>query len=98
VLVFNNICDCSVIIGTFNPLSASRIVYEFGWIWNVKTTKSNVPAIGTVPSAFDCYLLNRGLKTLAVRMAQHQKNGLAVARFLEADPRVEKVRHPGNIL
>lgn len=52
-------------------------------------------AIGTVPSPFDCYLLNRGMKTLAVRMAQHQTNGLAVAKLLEADPRVEKVLHPG---
>ena len=54
-----------------------------------------ISAIGTVPSAFDCFLVNRGLKTLAVRMAQHQKNGLAVAKLLEADPRVERVVHPG---
>lgn len=52
-------------------------------------------AIGTVPSPFDCYLLNRGLKTLHLRMKEHQKNGLAVAHFLEADSRVERVVHPG---
>jgi cystathionine gamma-lyase len=52
-------------------------------------------AIGTVPSPFDCFLLNRGMKTLAVRMKQHQINGFAVAKALEADPRVERVRHPG---
>ena len=57
---------------------------------------SAAAAIGTVPAPFDCYLLNRGLKTLALRMAQHQKNGLAVAKMLEADPRVEKVLHPGE--
>lgn len=52
-------------------------------------------AIGPVPSPFDCYLLNRSLKTLAVRMEQHMKNGFAVARFLEGHPCVEKVIHPG---
>ncbi|XP_042872658.1 cystathionine gamma-lyase-like isoform X2 [Penaeus japonicus] len=52
-------------------------------------------AIGPVPSPFDCYLVNRSLKTLAVRMEQHMKNGFAVARFLEGHPCVEKVIHPG---
>lgn len=52
-------------------------------------------AIGAVPSPFDCYMCNRGLKTLALRMEQHFKNALVVAQFLEADPRVEKVIFPG---
>ncbi|KAI8773921.1 cystathionine gamma-lyase [Biomphalaria glabrata] len=52
-------------------------------------------AIGAVPSPFDCYLCNRGMKTLAVRMKEHMKNGLAVAEFLETHPAVEKVVHPG---
>lgn len=43
---------------------------------------------------FDCYLINRGLKTLPLRMKQHFENGLAVAKFLEAHPRVLKVSHP----
>jgi len=52
-------------------------------------------AMGGVPSPFDCFLVNRGIKTLAVRMKEHQKNGLAVAKFLEAHPHVVKVLHPG---
>jgi len=52
-------------------------------------------ALGAVPSPFDCYLCNRGLKTLKVRMKQHFHNALAVARFLESDSRVEKVIFPG---
>ncbi|KAK4319700.1 hypothetical protein Pmani_009358 [Petrolisthes manimaculis] len=52
-------------------------------------------AIGPVPSPFDCYLVNRSLKTLALRMEQHMKSGLAVAKFLESHPCVEKVLHPG---
>jgi len=52
-------------------------------------------ALGAVPSPFDCYLCNRGLKTLHLRMKQHFKNGMAAAQFLEADPRVERVIFPG---
>ncbi|XP_077054565.1 cystathionine gamma-lyase-like isoform X2 [Siphateles boraxobius] len=51
--------------------------------------------LGAVPSPFDCYMCNRGLKTLHLRMKQHFKNGLAAAQFLEADPRVDRVVFPG---
>lgn len=37
-------------------------------------------ATGIVPSPFDCYLVNRSLKTLALRMRQHMESGLAVGR------------------
>jgi cystathionine gamma-lyase len=50
---------------------------------------------GIMSSPFDCYLVNRGLKTLHVRMKEHMKNGLAVAKFLEQHPLVEQVLHPG---
>jgi cystathionine beta-lyase/cystathionine gamma-synthase len=50
---------------------------------------------GAVPSPFDCWLLLRGLKTLAVRMDRHQANALAVARFLSRRPSVERVYYPG---
>jgi cystathionine beta-lyase/cystathionine gamma-synthase len=52
-------------------------------------------AAGAVPSPFDCFLLLRSLKTLGVRMQQHEKNALAVAQFLESHPRVKKVYYPG---
>ncbi|CAG9857499.1 unnamed protein product [Phyllotreta striolata] len=52
-------------------------------------------AMGIVPSPFDCYQVNRSLKTLAIRMKQHQANGMCVAKYLEAHPLVEKVLHPG---
>lgn len=50
---------------------------------------------GIVPSPFDCYLAQRSLKTLDLRMMKHFRNGLSVAKFLEAHPNVEKVLHPG---
>lgn len=49
---------------------------------------------GIVPSPFDCYQVNRSLKTLALRMEQHFKNSMVVAKFLESHPKVERVLHP----
>ena len=43
----------------------------------------------------DCFLISRGIKTLAVRMLQHNANGLAVARHLNAHPKVKRVFYPG---
>jgi cystathionine gamma-lyase len=54
-----------------------------------------LPAAGIIPSPFDCFLVNRSLKTLEIRMRQHMINGMAVAKVLEAHPMVEKVLHPG---
>src|SRR5438093_4384276 len=52
-------------------------------------------SLGAVPGPFDCWLVLRGAKTLAVRMRQHSANALAIAGFLERHPRVEKVLYPG---
>ena len=52
-------------------------------------------AIGAVPSAYDCWLAQRGAKTLHLRMKQHGRNALAVARALEDSPGVEEVIYPG---
>jgi cystathionine gamma-lyase len=52
-------------------------------------------AAGGVPSPFDCYLVLRGLKTLAVRMERHAQSALRVARWLEEHPQVERVLYPG---
>ena len=43
----------------------------------------------------DCFLVSRGIKTLAVRMKQHDENGRVIARFLEDHPRVQHVHYPG---
>jgi len=52
-------------------------------------------AVGGVPSPMDSFLVLRGLKTLHVRMARHAENALALARFLEGHPQVERVTYPG---
>jgi cysteine-S-conjugate beta-lyase len=50
---------------------------------------------GNALAPFDCFLLLRGLKTLKLRVDAQQRNALAVAEFLAADPRVERVFYPG---
>jgi cystathionine beta-lyase/cystathionine gamma-synthase len=50
---------------------------------------------GAILSPFDCWLVLRGVKTLAVRMDQHEKNGRAVAEFLDQHPKVQQVYYPG---
>ncbi len=52
-------------------------------------------ACGGTPGPQDCFLLLRGIKTLHIRMQRHCENGRAVAEFLKAHPKVEKVYWPG---
>jgi cystathionine gamma-lyase len=52
-------------------------------------------AAGGVPGPFDAWLTLRGIKTLAVRMRQHEENARTVAHYLAEHPRVEKVYYPG---
>ncbi|MCS6885275.1 MAG: cystathionine gamma-synthase [Acidobacteriota bacterium] len=52
-------------------------------------------SVGAILSPFDSWLVLRGIKTLAVRMRQHEENGRAVANFLVEHPKVKKVFYPG---
>ncbi|HAK55642.1 MAG TPA: cystathionine gamma-synthase [Acidobacteria bacterium] len=52
-------------------------------------------AAGAILSPFDSWLLLRGTKTLALRMAQHNASGLALAQYLADHPKVERVFYPG---
>jgi cystathionine gamma-synthase len=52
-------------------------------------------SLGAVPGPFDCWLVLRGAKTLAVRMDRHCDNAEAVAAYLEGNPRVARVLYPG---
>lgn len=57
--------------------------------------KFNQNAIGAVPSPFDCFLVLRGMKTLAVRMERHAYNAQKIAEYLESHPKVKRVYFPG---
>lgn len=52
-------------------------------------------SVGAVSSPFDCWLTLLGIKTLPLRMERHSQSGLAVARYLEAHPKVQRVIYPG---
>ena len=50
---------------------------------------------GAVPGILDCWLTLRGLKTLAIRMKEHEANSIYLAKWLETHPKVKKVIYPG---
>ncbi|HRI45360.1 MAG TPA: PLP-dependent aspartate aminotransferase family protein [Fimbriimonadaceae bacterium] len=52
-------------------------------------------SIGAVPAPMDCFLALRGIKTFALRMQRHGENGLRIASWLEAHPKIVKVFFPG---
>jgi len=73
-------------LGGHNDLLAGAVLGPRERLETVRTLRG---IMGGISSPHVCYLLERGLKTLALRMERHNANGLAVARFLEAHPRVE---------
>jgi cystathionine gamma-lyase len=52
-------------------------------------------AVGSIPSPFDCFLILRGVKTLAIRMDRSASNAHALAEYLQQHPQVERVIYPG---
>ncbi len=50
---------------------------------------------GAVPAPFDCWLVLRGIQTLAYRVRAHAEHALTVARFLNQHPKIERVHYPG---
>ena len=79
-------------LGGHNDLLAGAICGSAEQLESVRNLRG---ILGSVNSPHNLYLLERGLKTFALRMERHNENGLAVAEFLEAHPRVERVYYPG---
>lgn len=61
----------------------------------IQQARQSLKTFGAVLGPFEGWLILRGLKTLALRVARHNENALAVARFLESHPAVERVFYPG---
>jgi len=57
--------------------------------------KFNQNAMGAILSPFDSFLVLRGIKTLAVRMKEHERNALRLANYLAGHPKAKKVNYPG---
>jgi cystathionine gamma-synthase/cystathionine gamma-lyase len=68
-------------------VTSAKTVYE--------SLKFHQNAAGAVPGPWDCWLVLRGIKTLPVRMRQHEANALQLARFLNGHPRVARTYYPG---
>lgn len=84
--------SCTKYLGGHNDLLAGSISGSTAKLDAIRKLRG---VTGNVSSPHNVYLLLRGLKTFELRMQRHNENGLAVARFLEAHPRVEKVYYPG---
>jgi cystathionine gamma-synthase len=59
------------------------------------TIRNYQGAAGAIPGPWDCWLVLRGLKTLKIRMKEHEANAMHLARFLSDHPAVEEVFYPG---
>jgi cystathionine gamma-synthase len=79
-------------LGGHNDLLAGTVIGSAELLEPIRSLRG---IMGGISSPHAAYLLERGLKTLALRMERHNANGLAVARFLEGHPRVERVFYPG---
>jgi cystathionine gamma-synthase len=76
----------SDVVGGFVATSEAEVADRVGFLQN---------ATGAVPSPFDCYLVLRGIKTLAVRLDRQCSNAAVVAEFLATQPGVGSVSYPG---
>ncbi len=76
----------SDIIGGAVVINSERLYQDLKFYQN---------AAGAVPGPWDCSLVLRGIKTLAIRMRQHEENALYLADYLEKHPGVERVYYPG---
>ena len=79
-------------LGGHNDLLAGCVIGQADALEPVEYLRG---IVGGLPAPQTAYLLERGLKTLELRMERHNQNGLALARFLEGHPRVRKVYYPG---
>jgi cystathionine gamma-synthase len=84
--------SCTKYLGGHNDLLAGAVIGSEQTLEPVRKLRG-VMGVGSGPHTI--YLLQRGLKTLELRMQRHNENGLALAQFLESHPRVEKVYYPG---
>jgi cystathionine gamma-synthase len=75
----------SDVVGGFAATSDAEVAERLGFLQN---------AVGAIPGPFDCFLVQRGIKTLAVRMERHCSNALAIVEMLSGHGAVDKVLHP----
>lgn len=85
--------SCTKYLGGHSDVIGGALIVNRKDLWERLKFYQN--AAGGVPSPMDCYLLQRGIRTLPLRMQQHERNAYKVAEFLRNHPVVEKVFFPG---
>lgn len=80
------------IAGHSDIVGGAAVVNDAGLYNDLKYYQN---AAGAVPGPWDCWLVLRGLKTLAIRMKAHQENALYLAKYLSRHPKIERVYYPG---
>ncbi|MDB4996752.1 MAG: Cystathionine gamma-synthase [Myxococcaceae bacterium] len=86
--------SCTKYLGGHNDLLAGVVIGESGLVALVRDARD---VLGGVLDPHAAYLLLRGLKTLPLRVARQNATGLAIARWLEAQPEVARVHYPGLV-
>jgi len=81
-------------IGGHNDVLAGLVVAKGEALCDILSTKHN--SIGAVLSPTDSWLIMRGLKTLHLRMREHQKNAMKISEYLSDEPLVTDVLYPGK--
>jgi cystathionine beta-lyase/cystathionine gamma-synthase len=84
--------SCTKYLNGHNDLVAGAVI---GSDEHVRNVKNRLDHLGGSLDPHACYLLERGLKTLVLRVRQQNANSLALAQFLDEHPRVRRVNHPG---
>lgn len=93
VLGFDIVVEsCTKFMNGHTDIIAGSVAGTAEMVFRVKKTLDH---LGGVLDTHTCFLLERGLKTLPIRMQHHNANALAVARFLDAHPAVATVHYPG---
>ena len=84
--------SCTKYMNGHTDIIAGSVAGSKDLVWKVKLTLDH---LGGVLDTHTCYLLERGLKTLPVRIREHNATAMQIARFLEAHPAVARVHYPG---
>lgn len=87
--------SCTKYLNGHNDIVAGAVIGRPGRAELVERIKHKLDHLGGALDPHACVLLHRGLKTLALRVRQQNQNTLALARFLERHPAVQRVSYPG---
>jgi cystathionine beta-lyase/cystathionine gamma-synthase len=84
--------SCTKYLNGHSDIVAGAVIGASAWIERIN---HKLIHLGGCLDPHACFLLDRGIKTLVLRMRQHNENGQRIAEFLQAHPKVERVMYPG---